>query len=331
MTSVDGADPASRFGRDTTAADMARSADLRGRRAVITGASSGLGVETARCIALAGADLILGVRDPERASALLPLIAGASSARITLLPLDLSDPESVQAFAHAIDGPVDLLIANAGVSKTPDAHLANGLDVRFATNHLGHFLLAHLLHAQLATRGARIVVLSSAAHKGKPIVIDDLNRHQRPRDDFAAYGESKTANILFAQEASRRWRDAGIVANAVLPGSILTGLQRHHGDALMKRIGFIAEDGSRNPVLKTVEQGAATTLWAATAPELEGRGGLVLEDCGLARPVEADTHPWSGFDTSVASPDAAAQLWAASIALLRAQAVSETYFAGETI
>ena len=214
--------------------------------------------------------------------------------------LDLRELDSVAAFADAITGPVDLLIANVGVSKTPDAHLANGLDVRFATNHLGHFSLALRLHAQMAERGAWIVMVSSAAHKGVPVHLDDLQWQSREHIAGMAYAESKSANILFAQEATRRWSADGIFANAVLPGSALTGLQRFHGEELKRQIGFILPDGSLNPVLKTVEQAAATTLWAATAPELEGRGGLVLEDCAEALPVGPDTHPWSGYDASVA-------------------------------
>ena len=211
------------------------------------------------------------------------------------MPLDLRDLASVSAFADAVTGPVDLLIANAGVSKTPDAHLANGLDVRFATNHLGHFLLALRLQAPMRERGARIVVVSSAAHKGTPVRLDDLQWQSREHVAGLAYAESKSANILFAQEATRRWSAEGIFANAVLPGSALTGLQRFHGDELKRRIGFILPDGSLNPILKTPAQAAATTLWAVTAPELEGRGGLVLEDCAEALPVGPDTHPWCGL------------------------------------
>ena len=174
------------------------------------------------------------------------------------------------AYADGITGPVDLLIANAGVSKTPDAHLPNGLDVRFATNHLGHFLLALRLRAQMAERGARLVVLSSAAHKGMPVQLDDLQWQTREHIAGMAYAESKSANILFAQEATRRWHGDRIFANAVLPGSALTGLQRFHGDELKRQIGFILPDGSLNPILKTAGQAAATTVWACTAPELDG-------------------------------------------------------------
>ncbi|MBW8753497.1 MAG: SDR family NAD(P)-dependent oxidoreductase, partial [Sphingomonadales bacterium] len=268
------------FGFHTDAADVVRGMDLSGRQVVLTGASSGIGVETARALAMAGADLVLGVRDPAKGEAsfdklrmsgggeptttparaeLLSLSKGeAHSPRRRLFQLDLSDLASVREFAAQIEGPVDVLIANAGVSKTPKAHLANGLDVRFATNHLGHFHLAHLLKPQMARgefgRGARIIVVSSAAHKGMPVRLDDLQWMRREHFDGTAYAESKSANILFAQEATRRWGGEGIFANAVLPGSSLTGLQRYHGEALKRKIGFIHADGSLDPMMKTASQ-----------------------------------------------------------------------------
>lgn len=303
-------------GRSVTAEIIARSADLRDKRVVLTGASSGIGAETARTLAIAGADLVLGVRDVAAGEALAGRLAGDARGSISVWPLDLSDLVSVTAFADRVAGPVDVLIANAGVSKTPDSHLANGLEVRFATNHLGHFLLAHRLRRQMALRGARLIMLSSAAHKGLPVRLDDLQWRGRPHN-LAAYGESKSANILFAQEATRRWQADGIFANAVLPGSALTGLQRFHGDEMKRRIGFILPDGSVNPDVKSIGQAAATTLWAATAPELERRGGLVLEDCAEALPVGPDTHPWSGFDARVADPEVARLLWNHSLDLIR--------------
>lgn len=309
--------PGEGFGWSSTAEEVARGIDLSGKQVVLTGASSGIGVETARVLGAAGADLVLGVRDPANGEAALEGVGAATKGAIQLLRLDLSDLHSVIEFAGQISGPVDVLIANAGVSKTPDAHLPNGLDVRFATNHLGHFLLAHLLKAQMAQRGARIVVVSSAAHKGMPVRLDDLQWTKREHFDGAAYAESKSANILFAQEATRRWGGEGIFANAVMPGSVLTGLQRYHGEKLKRQIGFINEDGSINAMVKSLEQGAATSVWAATAPELEGRGGLVLEDCGEALPVGPDTHPWMGFDASVADPETARRLWEHSLELVR--------------
>jgi NAD(P)-dependent dehydrogenase (short-subunit alcohol dehydrogenase family) len=307
------------FGFHTSAEDVVRGVDLAGRRVVLTGASSGIGVETARALAMAGADLVLGVRDLATGEAALRSCFEAigASGGVRLLRLDLADLASVRAFAAQVAGPVDVLIANAGVSKTPERHLANGLDLRFATNHLGHFHLAHLLKPQLAERGARIVVVSSAAHKGMPVRLDDPQWTRREHFDGAAYAESKSANILFAQEATRRWGADGVFANAVLPGSSLTGLQRHHGEALKRQIGFIRADGSLDPMMKTAAQAAATSVWAATAPELEGRGGLVLEDCAEALPVGPDTHPWAGYDASVADPETARGLWRYSLDLVR--------------
>lgn len=304
------------WGFHTTAAEVAQGIDLRGRRIVLTGAASGIGVETARALASAGASLVLGVRRLDAGRALASELAEAARGEIAALELDLADLACVERFAARVEGPVDVLIANAGVSKTPESHLPNGLDVRFATNHLGHFHLAHRLQPQLAERGARIVVVSSAAHKGMPVRLDDLQWTAREHFDGAAYAESKSANILFAQEATRRWGRAGIFANAVLPGSALTGLQRHHGEALKRKIGFIHEDGSIDPMVKTAEQAASTSVWAATAPELESRGGLVLEDCGEALPVGPQTHAWSGFDASVADPETAWRLWERSLELI---------------
>ena len=301
-----------------TAAEVAAGADLSGRQVVLTGATSGIGTETARALAGTGADIVLGVRRLAAGQVLAEELATGAAGRIVARELDLADPASVRQFAGLVAGPVDVLIANAGVSKTPDAHLPNGLDVRFATNHLGHFLLAHLLHGRMAARGCRMVVLSSAAHKRMPVRLDDLQWQLRDHFDGAAYAESKSANILFAQEATRRWAADGIFANAVLPGSALTGLQRHHGEALKRRIGFIHADGRVDDWVKTAGQAAATSVWSALAPELAGRGGLVLEDCGEALPVGPDTHPWAGFDASVADPATARALWTYSLALVEA-------------
>lgn len=300
-----------------TAQDVVRNIDLTGCQVVLTGASSGIGIETAQALAKAGANLVLGVRNVAKARIALHEIALAPASSMRIEWLDLSDLHSVIEFADKVAGPVDILIANGGVSKTPETHLPNGLDVRFATNHLGHFLLAHRLERQMAQRGARIVVVSSAGHKGMPVRMDDLQWEARSHIDGAAYAESKSANILFAQEATRRWGGQKIFANAVLPGSSLTGLQRYHSEALKRQIGFINVDGSINDRVKSAEQAAATSVWAATAPELAGKGGLVLEDCAEAVPVGPDTHPWAGFDASVADPETASILWDHSLELVR--------------
>ena len=307
------------FSPGSTAMDVAGAADLRGRTALVTGATSGLGFETARALAAAGADLVLGVRNVTAGEETAEMIRDETARSVVVDRIDLCDFASVADFSAktlARVAAIDILVANAGASKTPETHQADGLDVRFAGNHLGHFLLAHRLREALRRRGARIVVLTSAAQKGRPIQLDDLGWQTRGHDMFAAYGESKTANILFTMEATRRWAGDGIVANAVLPGSVLTGLQRHHGEEVMRRIGFLDEAGRPNPVLRTVAQGAATPLWAATSPDFEGLGGRVLEDCREARPYTPDMHPWAGFDPNVLDEHSARRLWDESRAIL---------------
>ena len=305
-----------RFGYDTTAEEVARTVDLRGRRAVVTGASSGIGMETTRALALAGADVVLGVRDPDKGEGLVHELAPDASGELRVVPLDLRDLASVSTFADAVTGPVDLLLANVECPRPPmrTSPTASTCGSRRITSDTSCWRCG--CTRRCAERGARIVVVSSAAHKGAPVRLDDLQWQSREHVAGMAYAESKSANILFAQEATRRWSPDGIFANAVLPGSALTGLQRFHGEELKRQIGFIFPDGSPNPILKTPAQAAATTLWAATAPELEGRGGLVLEDCAEARPVGPDTHPWCGFDASVADPDTARRLWDHSLDLL---------------
>jgi NAD(P)-dependent dehydrogenase (short-subunit alcohol dehydrogenase family) len=305
------------LGWHSTAMEAVAGADLTGRQIVLTGASSGLGVETARALGSAGAELVLGVRDLAKGERAAREIAGDVTGATRVERLDLADLASVTEFAGKVSGPVDALICNAGVSKTPESHLPNGLDIRFAINHLGHFLLALLLRGQMAERGARLVVVSSAAHKGMPVRMKDLQWTYRPHFDGAAYAESKSANICFALEAERRWGGEGIHANAVIPGSALTGLQRYHGEELKRQIGFIDADGNVDPMVKTTQQAAATQVWAASAPQLEGRGGLVLEDCAEALPVTPDTHPWMGYDASVADPEVARALWDHSLELVR--------------
>jgi len=305
------------LGWHSTAMEAVEGIDLSGRQVVLTGASSGIGVETARALGSAGAQLVLGVRDMAKGEAAAESIAPDVTGGMRVEHLDLADLTSVIAFAAKVHGPVGVLIANAGVSKTPGKHLPNGLDIRFATNHLGHFLLAHRLKPQMAERGSRLVVVSSAAHKGMPVRLDDLQWQAREHFDGAAYAESKSANICFALEAERRWSGEGIHAHAVIPGSALTGLQRYHGEALKRQIGFIDEHGNVDPMVKTTEQAAATSVWAASAPELEGKGGLVLEDCAEALPVGPETHQWMGYDASVADQETARALWERSLELVR--------------
>ena len=263
------------FGFETTAAEAAAGIDLSGKRVIVTGAASGIGVETARALAGTGAEVTLAVRD---------LDAGARTADdidgdVRVAHLDLADQASVKAFAAGWDGPLHVLVNNAGVmaiqelTRTPE-----GWEMQFATNHLGHFALALGLHDALAADGnARIVSVSSGAHLRSPVVWDDIHFNFRDYDPWLAYGQSKTANVLFAVEATRRWADDGITANALMPGGIATALQRHLDPEYMQR----ARESGVLP-LKTTEQGAATSVLLAVSPDLEGVGGRYYEDCQQA-------------------------------------------------
>ncbi len=227
-----------------TAFEIAKGHDLSGRTILITGASSGLGMETARALATTGANIIITVRNLDAGEQVLAQLRAIGRGRHALHALDLSDPASIRSFANQLGKEfetVDVLIANAGVAQTPKDRLENGLELRFATNYLGHFLLIDALLPMLSERGARLVLLGSAGHKGRPVNLDDLAWLNRDIDQRVAYGESKSALSLLAVEATRRWHGRNIFANCVLPGSVVTGLQRHHTPermADMLRIGL---------------------------------------------------------------------------------------------
>jgi NAD(P)-dependent dehydrogenase (short-subunit alcohol dehydrogenase family) len=299
-----------RFGFDSTAAEVVAGIDLRGKRAIVTGSSSGIGVETARALATAGAEVTLAVRDTEAGAKTAAELTGTTgNAAVRLAELDLADPRSVAAFVAGWDGPLDLLVNNAGVMAVPDLRLAEGgWELQFATNHLGHFALALGLHDALAAApdGARIVSLSSRAHLRSPVVFDDVNFTSRPYDPMLAYGQSKTANVLFAVEASRRWRDDGITANAVHPGAIATtNLSRYLDPEYLEQLRT-----SGVYRFKTPEQGAATSVLVATSPQLDGVGGRYFEDCNEAPVVGPDAQDAaSGVAAYAVDPANAERLW----------------------
>ena len=217
------------FDHTSTAADVAAGIDLTRKAAVVTGAASGIGVETARALAGTGAAVTLAVRDVARGRQVAKDIAATTgSAAVDARELDLTDPGSVERFVDGWSGPLHLLVNNAGVMDTPETYTEQGWELQFATNHLGHFALALGLHDALAADGAaRIVSVSSSGHGASPVVFDDLFFARRAYDPGLAYGQSKTANVLFAVEATRRWAADGITANALMPGGIWTPLQRH--------------------------------------------------------------------------------------------------------
>jgi NAD(P)-dependent dehydrogenase (short-subunit alcohol dehydrogenase family) len=291
------------FGRDTTAAEVVAGVDLSGKRAVVTGGASGIGIETARALAHAGAEVTLAVRN---------LDAGAKTAaeigrNVLVAPLDLADRASIAAFAANWDGPLHMLVDNAGVMASPLMRTPEGWELQFATNHLGHFALANGLHAALALAGgARLVSVSSAAHLRSPVVFDDIQFQRRDYDPWLAYGQSKTANVLFAVEVAKRWAGDGITANALHPGGIRTNLQRYVSDEDLARMRS-ASGGSAAPQWKTPEQGAATSVLLAASPLVEGVTGTYFEDVAEAALNEPGTR--TGVAAYALDPEAAARLW----------------------
>jgi NAD(P)-dependent dehydrogenase (short-subunit alcohol dehydrogenase family) len=296
------------FGFASTASDVAAGIDLSGRRAVVTGASSGIGVETARALAATGAEVTLAVRDVEAGERAAKDI-DATTVRVA--PLDLTDLASIDAFTTAWDGPLHILVNNAGVMACPEQYTPQGWEMQFATNHLGHFALATGLHDALAADGAaRIVVVSSSGHQISPVVFDDVNFAFRPYDPWLAYGQSKTANALFAVEATRRWAGDGITVNALMPGAIYTNLQRHTDG---RGSGTVPPE-----LIKTPEQGAATSVLLATSPLLAGIGGRYFADCDETETIDrrGDAPPLHGVARYALDPDGAQRLWTLSETLL---------------
>ncbi len=318
-----------RFGADSTAAEVIAGIDLAGKRAIVTGASSGIGVETARALASANAEVTLAVRSIEAGErAAQEIIASTGNKQVLVAPLDLADQASIATFVANWTGPLDLLINNAGMMGSPDLQRTpEGWEMQFATNHLGHFALALGLHDALAVPGdARIVSLSSVGHRRSPVIFDDVNFTSRPYDLGPAYGQSKTANVLFAVEATRRWASDGITANAVHPGTIATtNLSRHLDPDVSAALGAsapYAESFARSTVkYKTVEQGAATTVFVATSPQLDGIGGRYFEDCNEAAVLDPDAPntTTSGVAAYALDPTNAHRLWELSLALLGLQ------------
>jgi NAD(P)-dependent dehydrogenase (short-subunit alcohol dehydrogenase family) len=303
----------------STAAEVIAGVDLSGKRAIVTGASSGIGVETARALADAGAAVTLAVRNTQAGERVAAQIReGTGNGAVTVGALDLSDLSSVSAFAAAWSGPLDILVNNAGVMAIQELTLSTGgHEMQFATNHLGHFALALGLHDSLAAAGsARIVSVSSGGHLRSPVVFDDIDYAFRDYDPFGAYGQSKTANVLFAVEATRRWAPDGIVANALMPGGIATPLQRHlpEGYAAQALDAFRAAGTD----FKSVQQGAATSVLLAASPRLEGIGGRYFEDCNEAVRVDRRGKPGQGGVAPYAlDPANAERLWGLSLMLLQ--------------
>jgi NAD(P)-dependent dehydrogenase (short-subunit alcohol dehydrogenase family) len=298
------------YSAQTTADEIVSGLDLAGQRMIITGGASGIGVQTATSLARTGAEVTLAVRDVKAGEQVAEqIIEATGNKHIPVARLDLADQASVRSFASGWEGPLHVLVNNAGLMAAPLMRTPEGWEMQFATNHLGHFALATGLHRALASAaGARIVSVSSSAHLGSGIVFDDIHFRVRPYEPWSAYAQSKTANVLFAVEGTRRWADDGIFVNALMPGAIRTGLQRYVSDEELDRMR--AATGSREVSWKTPQQGAATSALLAVSPLLAAIGGRYFEDCNEALPNVPGTR--RGVAAHALDPEAAARLWQVS-------------------
>ncbi|QYJ07667.1 SDR family NAD(P)-dependent oxidoreductase [Qipengyuania flava] len=309
----------SKFGFESTADEVLEGQDLSGRTALITGGYSGLGKETARAMAARGAHIILSGRDAAKLDEAAAEIAGETGAMVDTLVCDLASLDSVRTAtdeAKARFDKIDLLINNAGVMACPLGRTADGFEMQFGTNHLGHFLFTNRL-VPLVEKGTapRIVNLSSRGHHIDEVHFDDPNYHEREYEKWQAYGQSKTANILFAVGLEQRLADKGIHSYALHPGGIHTNLGRHMSEedmaSLMERIRKSAEESGQKPQpMKTIPQGAATTCWVATTDAVADSGGLYCEDCHVADQDDEDTM--GGVRSYAIDADKAERLWAMS-------------------
>jgi NAD(P)-dependent dehydrogenase (short-subunit alcohol dehydrogenase family) len=307
------------FGDKSTTEDVLAGVDLGGKRVLVTGVSAGLGVETARALAAHGAEVVGTARDLAKAKRAL---SEAGAENIELVEADLADLKSIRAAADQLlaDGRTfDLVIANAGVMATPFEHTADGFERQFGTNHLGHFVLVNRI-APLIRQGGRLVNLASSGHRFADVDLDDPNFERTPYDPFVAYGRSKTANILFAVEFDRRYRDRGIRATAVHPGGIQTELDRYMGEDTLRQLvetlnADLAKGGKPAFEFKTIPQGAATSVWAGVVADADEVGGRYCENCHVSTRI-TEASPISAISEGVRpyalDPERAKALWAKS-------------------
>lgn len=310
------------FGATSTTEDVLAGVDLTGKRILVTGVSAGLGVETARALAAHGAQVVGAARDLKKAHAATEVVRAdaAHGGGLELVELDLASLASVRACANALveaGKTLDVVIANAGVMACPKSFTADGFEMQFGTNHLGHFVFVNRI-LPLLERGSRLVNLASSGHRFSDVNLDDPNFEQTEYTEFGAYGRSKTANILFAVEFDRRHKAKGIRATAVHPGGIQTELGRHLG--YEKIVELVANLNAANAAAglppfqwKTIPQGAATSVWAGVVAPVEEVGGLYCEDCHVAEPVDSeDDRIMRGVRAYALDPENAKALWAKS-------------------
>ena len=296
------------FGFGSTAADVIHGTDLTGKHAIVTGGSSGIGIETAHALASAGAHVTLAVRRLDAGEKVAAdICASTMNPHVKATYLDLGEMSSVKDFVRNWEGPLHILVNNAGVMALPTLERTQqGWEMQFATNYLGHFALTVGLHGALAAaNGSRIVSVSSSGNLIAPVLFDDMHFNFMPYDPLVAYGQSKTACALLAVEATRRWAAQGIYANSLNPGAIATNLQKHTG-------------GLKTPPerRKTTAQGAATSILLATSPLLEGVGGRYFEDCNEAVIVDRRPADYRGVAHYALDPANAERLWNISLQLI---------------
>lgn len=313
--------PQSTYGDHPTASEVVAGQDLNGKTILITGASTGIGYETARALLSAHAEVIIAARNKTKGEQAVQQLRTEYPASLShFLPLDLGSLASVrQTAAQFVThwNNLDVLINNAGIMATPQNYTPDGFEQQFATNFLGHFLLAQLLlPALLQAAPARVVSLTSGTHRASDIHFEDIQYRQRPYDKWEAYGQSKTADALLAVALTRHFGAQGITSNAVNPGGIRTGLQEQYLTPAEIRARYYDEAGNLLPSFKTPEQGAATTVWASVAPELEGIGGLYLEDCRRGVPYNPDVSMLTGYMPYALDSDHAERLWTISETLV---------------
>ncbi len=311
------------FGARSTPSDVLGDTDLTGKFAIVTGGYSGLGLETTRALAVAGAEVLVPARRPDHARAVLAELGDAAGS-ITVDDLDLASLDSVEQFAERIvttGRPIDMVVNNAAIMACPETRVGHAWEAQFATNHLGHFALVNRLWPALLAGGGgggggRVVSVSSAGHKLSDIRWDDM-QFEQGYDKWLAYGQAKTANSLFAVHLDAIGRQHGVRAFAVHPGGIMTELQRHLPHEEMVAMGWMDADGNLNARFKSPEQGAATSVWTATSSQLDDVGGVYCEDCDIASPTDVGgpTARFMGVNEYAVDPDAAARLWQVSAEL----------------
>ncbi|MFT2015972.1 SDR family NAD(P)-dependent oxidoreductase [Streptomyces sp. 796.1] len=310
------------FGAHSTAQQVVADVDLTGKLAVVTGGYAGLGLATTRALVGAGARVVVPARRPEVARAATEGIEG-----VEIDALDLADLDGVRDFADrflATGRTIDLVFNNAGIMACPLTRVGPGWEAQFATNHLGHYALVNRLWPAIADGGARVVSVSSRGHQLSGMRWQDVHfGDDAEYDKWLAYGQAKTANVLFAVELDRRGRGSGVRAYAAHPGVILTELARHIPVAEQRAAGWIdAEGRPTDPNKKTPEQGAATQVWAATSARLADAGGVYCEDCDIAQPWAGDTPLTSGVAAHATDVEQAARLWDLSAELTGVNALA---------